>query len=85
MKKCINVNFFNLLQLKRINEKKNKKKYQKLQFTWSMTSKMKSNVKMDQKFGISVHFYPRFHFNRVHFNLREIFNNSIKIKKVVKA
>jgi hypothetical protein len=25
MKKCINVNFFNLLQLKRINKKKKKK------------------------------------------------------------
>jgi hypothetical protein len=33
MKKCINVNFFNLLQLKRINKKKiNKKKIKKKKF-----------------------------------------------------
>jgi hypothetical protein len=34
MKKCINVNFFNLLQLKRINKKKKKKKKNKKKIRW---------------------------------------------------
>jgi hypothetical protein len=42
MKKCINVNFFNLLQLKRINKKKNKIKMLFLQFFFDVSYSKKN-------------------------------------------